>query len=207
MTTPSSGTKQPQPPFVVVKCVAGPPLACTATLPGEGDVTASAAWSAAESFRLAMDLPVTASSAVVFREPGVPTAISARNVYIRADYYSPRWRFNSRSIASHAYALTPDGGATPLAYISGGVYAGPTATSSALPDAAVTIVAGEGLGKGAMTGVNGSFMIEFLRLGEPFTIQASKAGYTTDAHQSPGIVDNAGSPSNTSFQFSLQPAR
>jgi hypothetical protein len=156
-----------------------------------------------------MDLPVTPSSAVVFSAPGVPTAVSARNVYIRADYTSPRWPGGFRSIAPHAYALSPDGGATPLAYISGTVFAGPPAPGSPLVgDATVAIVSGEGAGTSQVTRENGSYMIEFLRLGTPFTIRASKAGYSSDTREHPGIVDDSlGYPSNTAIHFDIEPVR
>jgi hypothetical protein len=112
-----------------------------------------------------------------------------------------------RSIAAHAYALSPGAVAVPLAYISGDVYAGPTASYAAVIDGAtVEIVTGESAGKRAVTIANGSFMIEFLRLGQPFTIRASKPGYTSDSHDHPGVVDSEGGfPTNTGIQFHIQP--
>ena len=152
-----------------------------------------------------MDLPVTASDAVVFRSPGVPTVVAARNVYIRADYTNTSGCGQARNIAPHAYAVMPGGAVVPLAYIAGAVYDGPGTTSSnQLSDATVEIVDGESAGKRATTISNGSFMIEFLQMGQPFTIRASKAGYSTDTQTSPGIVDDAGYPSGISFTFHLR---
>jgi len=94
-------------PALMVRCVTSPALTCTATLDTE-DVTAKAIWSAGESFRTAMDVPITASSAVTFRSPGVPTALREQNIYVRADYDSPEWG-HTRNIAPHAYALAVRG--------------------------------------------------------------------------------------------------
>jgi Carboxypeptidase regulatory-like domain len=206
-TAPSGSTKNTWVPPLVVTCSSGSALGCIATFADDNDVTARASWSAADSFDLVTSGPVIASDAVVFRSPGVPTALSARNVYIRADYTSPKYGHRS-GFASHAYALTPGGEPIPLASISGAVFEGPPSLSTAVPNATITILAGEGNGRSATTGVSGSFRIEFLRLGQPFTIRASKAGYSTDTRDHSGIVDDSfGYPSNASVQFNIQPVR
>jgi hypothetical protein len=193
-------------PALLVVCLTTPTLTCSASLYGEGDVTAKATWSAADSFRLALDVPVTASSAVAFPSPGVPTALRAQNVYIRADYTSPRWG-HVRSIAPHAYALDPGGLAVPLAYLSGDVFTGGIPGNGVVGGATVEIIDGEGTGKQAVTrDDNGSYLIEFLRLNLPFTARASKSGYSTDVRQHTGIVDDAnGYPSNRTLAFSIDP--
>jgi len=178
--------------------MATPTLRCTASVYQEGDVTAQAAWSAADSFRLGMDVPVTASDAVDFPSPGVPRALRVANVYIRADYVSPRWG-RMRSIAPHAYAVDPASGAIPLSYVSG------TAGQGGVT---VEIIDGEGMGKRAVTIDNGSYMIEFQRMNAPFTARASKPGYMPDVKVHPGIVDDMyGYPMNSYLHFTLNPAQ
>lgn len=209
-TAPSGFGKQPSPPSLGVACAPGPPLACTASFAGDGDVTALASWSAADSFALAMDLPVTPSDAVVFRAPGVPTATRAGNVYLRADYTSPHWAgYHSRNIAPHAYAMTPGGSAEPLAYLSGNVFAAtPAPGAPVVGGATVTIVSGEGAGRSTKTLDNGAYWFEFVHLGRPFTIRASKDGYVSDTRDHPGIVDDTlGYPSNSSIALVILPAR
>ncbi len=208
-TSPSVPTALPKPqgpPALLVVCHTTPTLTCSASLYGEGDVTAKATWSAADSFRLAMDVPVTASSAVVFKSPGVPTVLRAQNVYIRADYNSPRYG-HLRNIAPHAYALDPGGLAVPLAYVTGVVFTGGIPGNGVVGGATVEIIDGEGTGKQDVTlDANGGYMIEFLRLDHPFTARASKPGYSSDVRQNTGIVDDAnGYPSNTSLAFSIDP--
>ena len=44
---------------MVVACSASPALICSASLYGEGDLTATATWSGADSFRLGTDVPPT----------------------------------------------------------------------------------------------------------------------------------------------------
>jgi len=206
-SAPSGPVKPPSPPALEVACVTSPAFRCTATVYGEGDVTAKAAWSAAESFRLGMDLPVTASPAVEFESPGVATALRPQNVYIRADYVSARWGA-MRNIAPHAYAVDPGGAAVPLAYLSGTVFSGGIPGNGVVGGVTVAIIDGERTGRQDVTRDNGFYMIEFLHLNTPFTAQASKPGYSSDVRTHPGIVDDAlGYPSNTSLHFSLAPAQ
>jgi hypothetical protein len=89
--SPDGVHEPPPPPSLQVACVDQPSLRCTASVFGEGDVTAVSRWSVAESFRLAMDIPITAAGTVDFPTPGAPRTLSPDNVYIRADYASPRW--------------------------------------------------------------------------------------------------------------------
>jgi hypothetical protein len=199
-----TGSPKPQgPPPLRVACVDQPWLRCTASVFGEGDVTAVSRWSAADSFRLAMDVPVTAAATVDFPTPGVPRALSPANVYIRADYTSPKWG-RMRSIAPHAYGVAPSAAAVPLAYIDGQVFVG-SIGGVPLGGAAVEIVDGEGAGRRALTlEANGSYMIEFLRLNLPFTARVSKPGYSSEVKSHPGIVDNSlRYPSNIALHFSL----
>jgi hypothetical protein len=206
-TAPTGYTKNTFVPPLAVTCVTTSTLACRASFGNDGEVTASASWSAADSFALATNLPVTASDAVVFRSPGVPTPLTARNVYIRADYDSSRYG-HVRNIALHAYGLAPGEAPVPLAYLSGGVYEGAAGASPTVPSATVAIVAGEGAGKTASTNVVGYYTIEFLRLGGSFTIRAGKDGDSTDTREHPGIVDGpSGYPSNASLDFNIGPPR
>jgi hypothetical protein len=195
-TAPSVPVGRSSPPPIEIDCQATPQLRCTANLFGEGDVTSGAMWSAAESMRLALDVPVTASTAVEFPSPGVIRVVRDQNVYIRADYVSPRWG-KMRNIAPHAFAVQPGGVATPLSAVSG---------DTQLAGVTVEIVDGEGLGKRAESLVNGFYMIEFLRLNRPFTARASKPGYRPQTKTHPGIVDDAtGHPSNAYLHFTLSP--
>jgi len=203
-----TNTKNTYVPPLLVTCLTSPTLGCVASFLDEAEVTGRSSWSAADSLELSSGPAVTASDAVVFRTPGIPTALSARNVYIRADYTSPRYG-HVHAIAGHAYAIAPGEAAVPLAYISGQVFEGvPGVGTPAVPNAAVAIVAGEGAGRSETTGASGGYRIEFLRLGQPFTIRASKAGYSTDTREHPGVVDDPqGHPSNTSISFTIQPVR
>jgi hypothetical protein len=190
-------------PPIQVRCDVNPTLACTATVLGEGDVTARAARSAADSFSAIGDQPVRSTNAVVFRTPGVPTVTAPHEFYIRADCDAPYGQ--TSDVAAHAFSLTPDGSAVPLAYVAGSVR---SAAVGALAGATVEIVSGEGQGKTSLTIENGAYMIEFLRLGRPFTVRASKAGYTSETRTIPGVVDDAsGYPSNASIDFDLEPSK
>lgn len=195
--SPASHDRPAPPPTLLVSCEAAPGLHCSANLAGEGDVTSAASWSAADSFQLAGDVPVTPSSAVEFPLPGIPRVLRSRNVYIRADYVSPRWG-HMRDYAPHAYAAEPSGAAVPLAYLSGD-------TSPA--GVTVEIIDGEGAGRrGVSREDNGFYMIEFLRLNRPFTARASKPGYSSVTKAHPGIVDDAlGYPSDNTLHFTLSP--
>lgn len=192
-----SSPKPEWPPSLVVKCTVAVTLRCSASLYQEGDVTESATWSAAEAFSPAMDVPLPSSSAVVFPTPGVVQVLRPQNVYVRADYLSPRWG-HVRSIASHAYGLHPGRPAVPLAYLAGGT--GPGGVT-------VEIIEGEDTGRKRVSrDDNGSYMIEFLRLGAPFTVRASRAGYVPEVKTHPGIVDDVlGYPSNSTVYFTLSP--
>jgi hypothetical protein len=187
---------------LIVTCDAAPVLRCAATRHGEGDVTALAAWSAADSFRLAMDVPLTPSSAVDFPSPGHPRALRQARVYIRADYGSPQGHL--RAIAPHAYAVDPGVPAVPLAYLSGMSFLG-LSSSAPLGGVLIEIIDGEGKGMTAVTrDDNASYMIEFLRLGAAFTARASKPGHDEDIRVHPGIVNGeTGHPANSTLHFYL----
>ena len=190
-------------PPVQIRCGVNPILACTATVFDEGDVTATAVWSAADSVSAVGDQPVRATDAVVFRLPGVPTVTAPHQFYVRADYDNSHG--HSSDIATHSYALTPDGMVTPLAYVSGTVRSPATGP---LAGATIEIVSGEGFGKTAITIDNGFYLIEFLRLGRSFSLRASKTGYTSQTRTIAGIIDDAlGNPSNNSIDFDLQPVK
>lgn len=201
----STGPSKQTPPPLQISCVEQPLLRCTAFVFGEGDVTALSQWSAADSFRLAMDVPVTATTAVDFPTPGVPRVLRQDDVYVRADYTSPTWR-QMRSIAPHAYRVAPSAPAVPLAYISGQTYIG-SIGAAFLGGVTVEIIDGERAGSSAVTlEANGSYMIEVFRLNAPFTARASKPGYSSDVKSHTGIVDDGiGYPSNTTLHFSLTP--
>jgi hypothetical protein len=201
--SPTGSAKPEPPPSLQVACVDQPSLRCTAFVFGDGDVTAVSRWSAADSFRLALDVPVTAATTVDFPTPGAPRTLSPGNVYIRADYASPKWGL-MRSIAPHAYRVAPSAAAVPLAYITGQTFVS-SIGGIPLGGVSVEIVDGEGAGRRALTlEANGSYMIEFLRLNSPFTARASKPGYSSEVKSHPGIVDDSlGFPSNTALHFSL----
>jgi hypothetical protein len=203
--SPTASPKPQTPPSLQISCVDQPSLRCTAFVFGEGDVTALSRWSAAESFRLAMDVPVTATTAVDFPTPGVPRSLRQDNVYVRADYTSPTWG-QMRSIAPHAYRVEPSAPAVPLAYITGQTYAG-SIGGALLGGVTVEIIDGERAGVRAVTlEANGFYMIEFFRLNAPFTARASKPGYSSDVKSHSGMVDDSlGYPSNTALHFSLTP--
>ena len=202
--SPITPSKPPSPPTLEVSCTASPGLVCSASLYGEGDITAQSLV-VRGGVVPSEDLPVTASPDVVFRSPGVPTALRAQNVYIRADYDSPTWA-PMRNIAPHAFAIDPGGSAVPLAYLAGQVFTGGIPGNGTVGGATVEITEGEGAGRRAVTLDNGYYMLEFLRLDAPFTARASKTGYTTDVRAHPGIVDNSdGYPMNQSLHFTIEP--
>ena len=76
-TTPTGSSKPQPPPPLWVRCVPAAQLICTAEFGSEGDVTARATWSAAESYEAANDLPLPASNVVEFIAPGVVRAPTA----------------------------------------------------------------------------------------------------------------------------------
>jgi hypothetical protein len=116
------------------------------------------------------------------------------SVYIRADYVSPRWG-RSRNIAPHAYAVKMSGAAVPLAYVSGNTQ--PTGVT-------VEIIDGDAGKRAVSRDDNGFYMIEFVRLNQPFTMRASKAGCLPLVKAHPGIVDDSlGYPSNSTVHLSL----
>ena len=202
VTAPSS--KPLPPPDLLVRCSAQALFSCSAVYDGR-DVTQRSRWSAAESFRLAMDVPVSASTAVDFPLPGVPHAVRRQNVYIRADYPVTDG-YSARSIAPHAYRLDPSQPPEALSFLSGDAYSN-VVGGAILGGVNIDIIEGESAGAHAVTlDANGSYMIEFLRLNAPFTARASKSGYLTTVKQHPGIVDDSnGYPSNTFLHFALTP--
>lgn len=167
-------------------------------------MTAKAAWTAAESIREAWDLPVPVSSAVTFPSPGVVQAVRRANIYVRADYLDQAAR-KTRDYTIHAYAIDPTSPPVPLAYISGSTYAAGTPPAP-LGGVTVEIIDGDRMGTRAVTLDNGAFLLEFMRLGTPFTMRASRAGYRTAELTHPGVVDNAlGYPANAFLRFDLVP--
>jgi hypothetical protein len=201
-TTPSS--HPPSLPVLVVTCVDQPTLRCSAFVSG-GDVTTQARWSAADSFRLAMDVPVTASTALDFPSPGVVRPLHRQNVYIRADYtvsasYSPH------AIAPHAYTVDPLQPPERLAYLQGETFIN-TIGGAILGGVNIDIIEGEGVGTHVVTlDANASYLIEFMHLNAPFTARASKPGYASSLKTHPGIVDDSsGYPSNNYLHFALTP--
>ena len=180
-------------------------LRCTASLYGDGDVTALSQWSAAESFRVATSAPFIVSTAVDFPTPGVPRALSAADVYICADYVSPTWG-RMHDIAPHAYRVAPSAPAVPLSHVSGSAYVGAIGGTT-LGGVTVEIIDGEGAGRRGVTlDGNGFYMIEFLRLNSPFTARATRTGYASDVKTHPGIADDSlGYPVNRYLYFSLTP--
>ena len=197
--------RRPWPTELQVRCVDLPALQCSA-LYGTVDVTAQARWSAADSFRLAMDVPVTASTAVEFPQPGIPRALRHANVYIRADYVSGAQA--THFIAPHSYAVDPSQPPVRLAYVSGETFT-ERVGGAALGGVTIEIVDGAGIGSSVVSrDDNASYMIEFLPVNIPFTARASKAGYVPDVRTHPGIVDDGnGYPSNNFLHFALTPER
>src|SRR5829696_1053739 len=205
-TAPRSSGKPEAPPALRVRCAVSVGLACSATLFGEGDVTERASWTAAGSFREAMDLPVPASDAVTFPAPGVVRAHRAANVYIRADYQSPRWG-HVRDIAPFAYGLSPEARPEVLAYLVGITYLG--SGPDVLGGVTVEVVEGASTGRRAASRDHGSYMLEFLPVLSPLLIRASKAGYVSDTRGHPGIAidSNFATPTNTTVLFHLAPGQ
>jgi len=61
-------------------------------------------------------------------------------------------------------------------------------TTETIGGADVEIIQGEGQGKHAVTlGANGSYMLEFLRLNEPFSMRASMKEYSSESKDNPGF--------------------
>lgn len=203
-SSPSEWHKPPGPPPLTVRCAVAPAFSCTANVYGEGDVTAAADWSAADTVRFAWDVPVTPSSAVDFPSPGTPRVHREENVYIRADYVSSKWGI-MRGYSPYGYAVRPGAASVPLAYLSG--FARTEGTE--LGGVTVEIIEGEGLGKRAVTRAdNSSYMIEFLRVNAPFTVRASKPGYSSDTKVHSGIVEAPyGYPENNTLHFRLIPVQ
>lgn len=167
-------------------------------------MTARASWTAAGSFREAMDLPVPASDAVTFPAPGVVRANRGANVYIRADYQSSRWG-HVRSIAPFAYEVSPDARPNVLAYLTGITYLG--SGPDMIGGVTVEIVEGSSIGRRVLSLDHGSYMLEFVHILSPFVIRASKVGYVSDTREHPGIAidPNYDVPTNTSMHFQLSP--
>jgi len=195
---------RPSVPVVAITCVDDTIIRCSARFQGE-DVTTQARWSAADAFRLAMDVPVTASTAVEFPSPGMPRAVRRGNVYIRADY-TPSTGYATHSIAPHAYAFDPSRPPERLAYLSGFTFIN-TVGGTLLGGVDIDIVEGERAGTHVVSlDANGSYMIEFLHLNSPFTARASKLGYESAVKTHPGIADDtSGYPSNNFLHFALAP--
>ena len=201
--TAPSGPK-PEIPQLIVTCSEQPTLRCSARVSGQ-DVTAQALWSAADSFRLASDVTVTASTAVDFPAPGVPRALGRRNVYIRADYFvGPSYPL--RAIAAHAYVVDPVRAPEPLAYLSGSTFIDAIG-GTRLGGVNIDIVEGEGFGTHVVSlDANASYMIEFLHLNAPFAARASKPGYADVTKTHSGIADGStGYPVNNFLHFALTP--
>jgi len=72
----------------------------------------------------------------------------------------------------------------------------------------VEIIDGEDAGKRVVSREdNGFYMIEFVRLNQPFAMRASKTGYFPLVKAHPGIVDDSlGYPSNPHRAFLVDPA-
>jgi hypothetical protein len=157
-----------------------------------------------------MSVPYTeATSAVLFHSPGTPTALRALNVYIRADYSGGACG-DMHALGSFAYALSPGGDAVALSYVDFSVFAGGLPTPGRpgvyLAGAVVEVLDGVDAGQHCETVANGSCSLDFLHLNAPFTVRASKAGYSTDVRVHPGIsVGAEGFPEHRSLSFSIDP--
>ncbi len=168
---------------------------CTASVFGVGNVTSQTRWWATETLGATTD-----TSAVVFFGAGLATAVQPVSVYIRGEYRNEGGG-TLAGLAPHSYQMTPAGTPVPLAYVSGQVNA------PGLGGATVEIVEGEGAGKRDVTRDSGFFMIEHLKLGAPFTIRASKAGYVPELKTNSGIIDDVyGFPANNTVNFALATA-
>lgn len=199
-----SSTPRTQPLSLKIDCVEQLTLRCSASVYAQGDATAAARWSAADSFREAADVPQPHSSAVEFTAPGVVRVLRRQNIYIRADYTLSDSGSTIRNIAPHAYAVTPSEPPERLAYVTGFTYAD-SIGGRLLGGVTLDITSGEGAGIHVATREdNASYMIEFLHLNVPFTIRATKSCYSPDVRSHPGIADDAlGYPSNNFLHFAL----
>ena len=179
-----------------VSCVTVPQLRCTAFRFNEGHITHRVSWSAADSFQLAMDRPVTPSATVDFPTAGVPRILAPGAVYIRADYTAADNGF-MKAVAPFQYIVAPGEPAIPAAYITGNTGVG---------GALVEILDGEGAGRTLTTREDNPFFImDFFRLERPFTVRASKPGYEPDVQQHPGItVGPSNYPTRPTLRFTLR---
>lgn len=182
-----------------VNCLVSPELACVVTRFGQGDLTAQAEWYATDVI-----YGTTADPAVTFPGPGVPAATRPVKLYIAA-------RIGTETRASSlSYEMAPGTRPVPLAAIAGFTYEGDTGLTT-LDGVRIEIVDGEGIaGMSVVSGLSGFFLLSHVRIGMPFTMRASKPGYTSVDVQHPGIrVGPEGFPDVTTtaqhFRLNRQP--
>ena len=159
-----------------VRCWLEAELLCSVHRFGEGDLTARAEWYATE-----LIWGTTADPAVTFPRPGVPVASRPVKLYIAA-------RVGTETRASSlAYDMAPGARPIALAALVGFSYEGDTGFT-VLEGVRVDLLDGDGTaGLSAVTGGGGFYTISHVRVGVPFTIRASKAGYLPVNVQHPGI--------------------
>jgi hypothetical protein len=164
------------------------------------DVTAAVTWSASDSSF--SDCP-TSSSVAIVASPGVIRPVRRGSVSIHVCNAS------GHRVALHAYAVDPAGPAVPLAPYVGGLVSEANGATPIVGAVVEIIDGGVDTGKTDTTRVNGTYFIEHIRMGMPFTVRASKPGYLSAESRHPGFVDNeSGSPqpSNLPLRLTKAPA-
>lgn len=159
-----------------VNCLMAPELACAVTRFGQGDLTAQAEWYATDVI-----YGTTADPAVTFPRPGVPVASRPVKLYIAA-------RIGTETRASSlSYDMAPGTRPIPLAALVGFTYEGDTGFN-VLEGVRIEVLGNESVaGASTVTGAGGFYQLWHMRIGVPFTMRASKPGYTSVDVPHPGI--------------------
>lgn len=183
---PSTGRSNYAP--LDVRCWIEGSLLCSVNRFGEGDLTDKAQW-------FATDLPwgTTPDPAVTFTRAGVPVASRSVKLYIAA-------RVGAETDTSPlSYELAPGATPIPLAALVGFTYEGDTGFTT-LEGVRIEIVGGNGVSAASLvSGGGGFYQFTHVRVGVPFTMRASKEGYTSVEVQHAGIrVLDGGFPDTAS---------
>ena len=181
----------------------GSNVRCTAGFTGEQrDVTADATWEASST-------PVlfNPSTVVTVIAPGLFAPRASGNIVVRATYRYPNGSIGALHESPHGFAVSPGIPAVKLApYISGSVVE--LDRIHGIAGARVEIIDGPDAGKSTLSDSGGHYEIDYVAMGVPFTMRASKFGYVTSTLNHEPIVDVIGGiagpyPNAPSVQFQL----
>ena len=203
-TQPSSLAPHCCGPLLLPICAPeGSNVRCTAWFTGEQrDVTADATWEASST-------PVffNLSTVVTVIAPGLFAPRGSGNIVVRATYRNPNGSIGVHE-SLHGFAVSPATPAAKLAsFISGSVVE--VDRIHGIAGARVEIIDGPDGGKSTLSDAGGHYEIDYVAMGVPFMMRASKMGYVTNALMHDPIVDVDGGlgpyPSAAPIQFQLLP--